>query len=133
MFYVIRHLNTVDHVAVYQVLQDPAEMLRRDAKHGGAQAAGVIESDHHLLLFGKFFAHSIDQMDFGSYGKLGACRGIFDDLDQAFGGADAIGLLADLPAALGMDDDLDAWVFRPNFVNVLRQESLMYRAMSFPK
>src|SRR5205807_9757679 len=50
-----------------------------------------------------------------------------------FGGADAIGLLADLPAALRMHYDLDVWILGSDSVDMLRQEALVYRAVAFPK
>src|SRR5205809_4568237 len=132
MLYVVGNLNAVDHIAVQKVFQGPAEVLGRDAKHGGAQAAGIVEGNYHFVFMGKLFAHAIDEMDFSAHGKLGTGGGIFDDLDQPFGGADAVGLLADLPAAFRMDNDLDVWVFSADFVNMFREKALVYRAMALP-
>jgi hypothetical protein len=47
------HLDAVHHAALDQVLQRPGQMLRADAVHGGAQAAGVVERDDALALGAK--------------------------------------------------------------------------------
>ncbi len=60
----------------------------------------------------------------------GACRHPFDDV---VGRADAVGLLADFPAALGMDDDLNAGIVRANLVHMLRQKALVHRAVALPQ
>src|ERR1044071_1306419 len=82
---------------------------------------------------GKLFAHTIHQMYFRTHSKLAALGRRGNHLDQAFGGADAISLLADLPAAFGMNNDLDPRMQRAKPVHMFRQKALMHRAMALPQ
>src|SRR5258708_5066272 len=108
-------------------------MLWGYAKHGGAEAARVVERDDHLVFRGKLFAHAVDQMNLRSHGELCAPWRVFDDLDQALGRSHSVSFLADLKATLRMHDDLDVRIFGANFVHVFRQEALMHGAMALPE
>ena len=55
--------------------------------------------------------HAIDEMNLSADGEHGSRRELVNELDEALGGAESVGLLADLPAALGVHDDLDAGIF----------------------
>ena len=101
----------------------PAQMLRRDTKHGRAQAAGIVERNDFLALGRKLFAHAIDQMDFRAHGEHGSRRRVTDHLQQTLGGANAIGFLADFPAALGMHDHANSRIFCAHVVDMFGQES----------
>src|SRR5437868_6264179 len=48
VLHVIFHFDLVDDVSFDQILERPAEMLRGDAEHSCAQAAGVVEGDYLL-------------------------------------------------------------------------------------
>src|SRR5215472_11141042 len=61
---VVFNFDLVDHVAFDQVFEGPAEVLRGDAEHGGAEATGVVEGDHPLPLFREFSAHAVDEVYF---------------------------------------------------------------------
>ena len=87
-----------------------------------------------LLLRSEFLAHAVDQMNFRAYGEhADPGRRVCDHLDQAFGGADAIGFLANFPAAFRMHNHLDAGILGANVVHMLGQKALMHRAMSLPQ
>ena len=49
------------------------------------------------------------------------------------GRADAVGLLADLPATLRMNNDLNAGIAGAHLVDVLGQKALMHRAVPLPQ
>src|SRR5579871_4298393 len=55
-----RHLNAVDDPLLHEIFQSPAEMLGRDTEHGGAEAAGLVKSNYHLVLPSKLLTHAID-------------------------------------------------------------------------
>src|SRR6266550_4246277 len=62
MLHVVSYFDLVDYIAFNQILQRPAQMLRRNAEHGRAQAAGIIERDDLLPFRGKFRTHAIHQV-----------------------------------------------------------------------
>src|SRR5262245_55721582 len=72
-------------------------------------------------------------MDFRAHSEPGPCRRLADQLEQALGGADAVGLLADFPAALRMHDHADAGILGANIVHVLGQKALVDGAMPLPQ
>ena len=108
-------------------------MLRRDAEHRGAKAAGVVQGDDLLVFRSKFLTHAIHEMNFCSHREHRAGPGLLDDLQQALGGADAISFLANFPAAFGMDNDLNARIFGADVVDMFRKESLVNRAVALPE
>src|SRR5712671_1477731 len=59
MLHVVFDFNLVDNVALHQILQHPAQMLRGDAEHGRAKASGVIEGDDLLTFRREFLAHTV--------------------------------------------------------------------------
>jgi len=71
-------------------------------------------------------------VDFRAHSEHGARRGFADHLQQAFGGTDGVGFLADLPPAFRMGDHAYAGIFGPHLVDMLGQEALMNGAMSLP-
>src|SRR5215469_10660301 len=133
VFDVVFYLDLVDHVAFDQVFEGPAEVLRGDAEHGGAEATGVVEGDHPLPLFREFSAHAVDEVYFRAHREHCSFRGLADHLQQAFGRADPVGFLADFPAAFRMNDDADAGIPGADVVDVLREETLVDRAVAFPQ
>src|SRR2546423_8817567 len=72
-------------------------------------------------------------MDFRADGKLAALRRRGNHLDQALGRADAVSLLADLPAAFRMHDHLDPRMQRADAVHVLWKKALVHRTMPLPQ
>jgi len=126
-------LDLVDDAALDEVFQRPGQMLRADAIHGCAEAAGVIQRDDLFALRGKALGEAVDEMDFGTDGEHRTCRGVLDELDEALGRAEGVGLLADLPAAFGMDDDLNAGILGADLIDVAGQEALMDGAVAFPE
>src|SRR5271170_6304728 len=72
-------------------------------------------------------------MNLGADGEDAALGRLLDELNDAFGRAHRVCLLTDLPAALGMNDNLDARVFRPHRVDMAGQEPLMDGAVSLPQ
>src|SRR3954452_9133427 len=71
MLHFIIHGNAVNHITFHQVFHDPAKMLRGDPEHGGAQAAGIIQTDDHLVISGKLFAHAVNKMNLSPHGEAG--------------------------------------------------------------
>src|ERR1700749_3671749 len=114
--------DPVDYATFDEVFERPSQVLRADAGHGGAEAAGVVEGDDFFAQRRELPGETIDEVNLRSDGKHGSGRGVFDDLDEAFRGAESVGLLADLPAALGMHDDLDAGVFGADCIYVAGKE-----------
>ena len=102
ILHVVLHFYLVDHIAFREIFQHPAQMLRRDTEHGGAQAAGIVEGNDFLPFRGKLLAHAVYEVDFGSHGEHAAGRGLADHLQKALGRTNAVGLLANFPSALGM-------------------------------
>jgi hypothetical protein len=72
-------------------------------------------------------------MDLSTDGKGGARGGLFDKGDEALRGTESVGLLADFPAALGVNDDLDAGILGANLVDVSGQKTLMDGAVALPE
>src|ERR1035441_9339082 len=126
-------LNAVDDAALDQVFQNPAQRLPSDAVHGGAEAASVVESDDALVLACKAAAHAVDQVNFRADGEHCARGSLLDEGDQLLGGTEGVGFLADLPAALGVNDDLDAGVPGAHLIDVAGQKTLMDSAVSLPQ
>ena len=129
---IIFHFDLIDDVAFRQIFQCPAQMLRRDAEHGGAEATGIVERDDLLPFRSEFLAHAIDQVDFRTHGKHGSGRRVADHLEQAFGGPNPVRFLAHFPAALGMNNDPNSRIFRANIIDVLGKKALVYRAVALP-
>ena len=50
VFDVVADLDVVDDAAFDEVFERPSEVLGRDAVHGGAEAAGIVEGDDALAL-----------------------------------------------------------------------------------
>ena len=76
---------------------------------------------------------AVDQVDLRADGELVPAGASFTSLDEAFGGAECVRLLADFPAAFGMHDDLDAGILRANLVHVLGQKTLVDGAVPLPE
>ena len=72
-------------------------------------------------------------MNFGAHSEHLPLGSLIDELDQTFRRAESVGLLADLPTALGVDDDLDAGVARAHLIDVAGKEALMHGAMALPE
>src|SRR6185437_13381840 len=123
VLHVIANFDPVHDVAIHQVLQRPAQVLRGNSEHRGAQAAGVVQSDDFLPFRRELLAHAVDQVNFGADRKRGSCRRLTDHLQQAFGRAYAIRLLAPSPAALRMHNHANAGILRAHVVHMLRQKS----------
>ena len=73
-FYAGSHLDLVDDAALNQVFEGPGEVLRADAIHRGAEAAGIIQRNDLLALGRELLAHAVDQVDFGANSKLRSSR-----------------------------------------------------------
>src|SRR5439155_701320 len=98
--------DTVNDVALTQILERPEKMLRSDTEHRGADADAGIERDDFVVL--QFLAEAIDQVNFCAHGPLRADRRGLDGFDDTLGRADLIGGLGDLEAAFGMRDDANS-------------------------
>ena len=61
--------DAVDDVAFDEVLKRPAEVLRADAVHGGAEAAGVVEGDDVLALRREAAGEAVDEVNLGADGE----------------------------------------------------------------
>src|SRR5208337_3099600 len=108
--YIISYSNLIDDLAIHQVLQRPAQVLGRDAKHRCAQAAGIVEGNDALVRI--FLLQTIHQVNLRSDGERGSGWRLLHKFDEVVSRADSVSLLADLPAALWMNDDLDAGIVR---------------------
>ena len=75
----------------------------------------------------------VDQMNLGADRPLAARRGGLDLLDDVGGAAGHVGLLHDLPLALGVDDHLHVRVVPPHVVDVLGAEQGVDRAVALPQ
>src|ERR1017187_745981 len=127
------HLDAVDDAAFHQVFKSPSKMLRTYAVHGGAEAASVVESDDLFAFRGEAAGEAGDQVNLGSDGEYGAGGGVLNNLDEALGGAQCVGLLVDLPVALRMHDDLDAGILGADLVDVAGEKALMNGAVAIPQ
>ena len=78
--------------------------------------------------WGEASGEAVDEVDLGADGEAGAGCALLDGLDDLLGGAEDVGLLADLPAALWVDDDGHAGFVAADAVDVLGEEALMDRA-----
>ncbi len=65
--------------------------------------------------------------------KIEPAGASIDDLDKALSAAEGVGFLADFPAALGVDDDLDAGILGADLIDMAGQEALMDGAVAFPE
>src|SRR5271165_7013972 len=72
-------------------------------------------------------------MDFGANGKSAPRRCLLDLPYQVVGRANAVGLLADLPTALGVHDNLHARVIGPNSVHMFGKKTLVHRTVALPQ
>ena len=98
------------------------------------QRQPVSSSVMMLLAFGgKAAGHAVDQVNLRADGKYRSRRRLLDQRDQPLGGAQRVGLLADLPAALGMHDDLDAGILGAHLIDVAGQKALMHGAVALPQ
>src|SRR5690348_9138136 len=80
-----------------------------------------------------FLRQPLHQVDFRSYGELASRPALFDLPDNEFRRADIVSRLAHIPAALRVDNNLDARIIVPRAIDVLRQEALVYRTVAFPQ
>ena len=78
-------LDAVDDAALDQVFQNPGQVMRADAVHGGAQAASVVESDDALVLACKAAGHAVDEVNFSADGEHCARGSLLDKGDQLLG------------------------------------------------
>ncbi len=106
-------------------------MRRVDAVHRRAEALAVAEADDELV--GVILGEAVDHVDFRAHGPFAAGRGGGDGLADEVGRACKIGLLHDLKAALGVDDDFDAGELPPGLIDVLGTEELVDGAVPFPE
>src|SRR5258708_34234782 len=98
--------NAVYNVAFAEVFERPEEMLRGDAKHGGADANTGIERDHFVVL--QFLAEPVDEVYFRAHSPFRASRRSFDCFDDALGRADFIGGFGGPATAPGRVDGANA-------------------------
>ena len=126
MLDIISHFDLIDDIAFRQILQSPAQMLRRDAEHGGAQTTRIVERDDLLPFRSEFLSHTVDQVDLGAYGKHGAGGRVADHPKQAFSRPNPVSFLAHFQAALGMNNDADSRKFCANVIHMFRKEALVH-------
>src|SRR3989304_3376680 len=79
------YFDAVHHPPGHQVLQHPAEVLRGDAEHGGADADVGVERNHELVRV--LLGQAVHQVNLGGPRPLGARRARGYLLDDAFGRA----------------------------------------------
>src|SRR6185437_12370383 len=127
------HANAIHHISLDEILQRPSQMLRRDAIHRRTQAAGLIQRLHMLTQRRKPLRQSIDQMYLRADSEPRTFRPALNDVDDALGRAQRVRLLANLPAALRMNDHLGLRALAPHSVYMLRQEALVHAAMDLPQ
>ena len=72
-------------------------------------------------------------MNLGANSEDGALGSLLDQRDELLGGTQRVGLLANLPAAFGMDDDLNAGVLGAHPIDMAGQEALMDGAVALPE
>src|SRR5438270_13090219 len=72
-------------------------------------------------------------MNLSPHREAGSRWSIVNQLDQTLSGTDGIRLLADFPTAFGMNNYLYAWMALPNRFHVLREKTLVDRAVAFPQ
>jgi len=133
VFVVVGDLDAVNYAAFDEVLKRPGQVLRADAVHGGAEAAGFVEGEDAFAEGRVLFGQPVDEVNFSADGEGGAFRGFFDEGNEALGGAEGVGFLADLKTALRVDDDLDAGVLGPDLIDVAGQEALVDGAVALPE
>src|SRR6266498_2860658 len=133
VLHVVADLDSIHDVAVHKAFQRPAEVLRRDAEHGRAQAARVVEGNDFLPFRGELLAHAVHEMDLSADGEHAPRRRLANHLEQTFRRADAVRFLAHFPAALRMNNYANARIFGANVVHMLRQEPLMDRTVALPQ
>src|SRR5215475_7682030 len=68
-FYAGTHLDAIHYAPLDEVLKGPGKMLRADAVHRGAQAAGRVESDDLFALRSKPPRQPVDEMNLSADGK----------------------------------------------------------------
>src|SRR5215469_6159772 len=100
-------------------------MLWTNAVHRGAETAMVIEADNALALICVPAREAIDEVNLGADREGGPRGRLFDQRDDPLGRAERVSLLADLPAAFRVHDDLNAGIFRAHIFYVAGQESLV--------
>src|SRR2546423_298552 len=118
---VLVNADTVNDVALTQILERPEKMLRSDTEHRGANADAGIERDDFVVL--QFLAEAIDQVNFCAHGPLRANRRSQDGFDDTLGRADLIGGLGDLEAAFGMRDDANSRMLAADALDLVRGEA----------
>src|SRR5438034_10390866 len=123
--------DTVNDVALTQILERPEKMLRSDTEHRGANADAGIERDDFVVL--QFLAEAIDQVNFCAHGPLRADRRSLDGFDDTLGRADLIGGLGDLEAAFGMRDDANSRMLAADALDLLRREALVHGTIALPE
>src|SRR5579885_3917472 len=102
-----------------------------DAVHGRAGADDRIEAEDELV--GMLLGQALDQVDLRANGPLAASGGLLNLLNDVFGRAVEIGGGHDLLATLGMNQDLDAGIFRAGLLDLLEIEAHMRRAVALPE
>ena len=107
--------------------------MRADAVHGGAQAAGIVEGNHLFAFGGKAARHAVHQVNLSADGEHLPRRSLVNESNQPLGGTESVGLLADLPAALGMNDDLNAGILGAHLIDVAGQKAQMDGAVALPE
>src|SRR5690606_36770955 len=85
------------------------------------------------LLVRVLILQAVDQVHLGADGPLRARRGLTHLIDDVGGGAGYVGLLHNLPLALGVDDHLQPRIPGTDLVHMFRPEEGMDRSMTLPK
>ena len=88
---------------------------------------------HVLALVLTLLVQPVDQIEFRTHQPAGVRFGGFDGLDDELGGADVIGLLADLEAGLGVRDHFGFGIARFESIDLFGLEHLVHRAEAFPQ
>src|SRR5262245_35995921 len=124
-----RNRDLIDDSSLEKVFQRPKQVRRVDTKHRRTEAAAIVQRNDEAVRV--LFLQSIDEMDFRTDRKLAAGRRLADAFDDVFGRTDIIAKLRNFEPALGMTDDSNPWILCAYLLRVLRQEPLVYGAVTF--
>src|SRR5579859_5649508 len=92
-------LDLIDDLVLEERFQDPGEIGRVDAIHGGARTDNRIKAENVLL--GMLFGEAMHQIDLGGHPPLSASGSALDLLNDILGRAIEVGSFYNFTATLG--------------------------------
>ena len=123
--------DAVSHLSFDEAVEHPGEVSQVDAEHRRAGTHERVEGDHGPVRV--LARQAVYEMDLGSHRHRGAGLGGCDRGDDVVRGADLVGDLDDLAAALGMHDHDAVGVLGAKRRHVLGPEPLVNRTVPLPQ